>query len=61
MKNALVCTPTWVILDYFNIDFATSDYKLLISYYEGKPVKESILSIWSTVEFPGNKGFCARI
>ncbi len=32
LKNALVCTPTCVILDYFNIDFATSDYKLLISY-----------------------------
>ena len=48
------------ILISFIIDLATSDYKEQMSYSVGCPVNKQIFSIWSRVEFPGNKGFCAR-
>jgi hypothetical protein len=49
------------ILDYLSIERTTSDYRLLISYYEGYPVNSNIFYICSTVELPGNNGFCAMI
>ena len=50
-----------VALISFIMDLATSDSSELISSSLGWPVKRQIFSIWSSVELPGNKGFCARI
>lgn len=57
IKCAWLCACSLIS---FSIDFDTSDYIDFISSSVGYPVNWHTFYNWSKVEFPANKGFCAK-